>query len=192
MDLEKLKRIKNDIELLKNGVDPQSRITITVDTILLSDYNQTLLDDVSKALYSCIELAKPKNPDKRLKQTFFLTEEAKKRVKVSDEAISVSAFTYRLNEEIESRIMKKLKATEITGWLCNKGYLKKAESEMGHSSMKVTIEGESVGILQETKMSDRGNTYSVNLYDAKAQNFILENLEKIVAYINGMRNNELF
>ena len=50
-DKIKLEELKRDLLLLSNGIDPQSNIKITQDTILLSLYNKKLFNE------TCIQLA---------------------------------------------------------------------------------------------------------------------------------------
>jgi hypothetical protein len=76
--------------------------------------------------------------------------------------------------------MKKVHATEITGWLQKQGYLETRELYAGKNYKIATEKGAKLGIRNEKRTNKYGNDYSVNLYNINAQKFIVENIEKIL------------
>lgn len=94
--------------------------------------------------------------------------------------IPISAFTYKINEQIDSDKMKKIKASQITSWLMKNGYLDELKTEDGKLFKVLTDKSSSIGIIAEKKTSKCGRVYDVNLYNEVGQRFIVEHLDDIV------------
>lgn len=184
MKLDVAKKIIDDLELLIKGIDPSTHLEITVDTILNSKYNNMLLKEVHKMLsqyltqydVNCVF-------DKRRKHFFYIDDFKKKEIPISEHAIPISTFAYTLNEFIDEKTMKKVKASEITRWLMNEGYLKEIEHDDGKVFKVLTDKAGEIGMLKETKTNSYGRTYDVNLYSAQSQKFIINNLDAISQFI---------
>lgn len=184
MELDIAKKIIDDFELLINGIDPSTHLEITVDTILNNKYNNMLLKDVYKLLsqylmqydVNCVY-------DKRRKHFFYIDDFKKKEIPISEHAIPISTFAYTLNEFIDEKTMKKVKASEITSWLMNEGYLKEIEHDDGKVFKVLTDKAGEIGMLKETKTNSYGRTYDVNLYSSQTQMFIINNLDAISQFI---------
>lgn len=184
MELDIAKEIMDDLELLINGIDPSTHIEFTVDTILNSKYNKMLLKEVHKMLSqylaqyydNCVF-------DKRRKHFFYIDDFKRKEIPISDHAIPISTFAYTLNEFIDEKTMKKVKASEITRWLMNEGYLKEIEHDDGKVFKVLTDKAGEIGMLKETRTNSYGRTYDVNLYSAQTQMFIINNLDAISQFI---------
>ena len=193
MELDIAKKIIDDFELLINGIDPSTHLEITVDTILNNKYNNMLLKDVYKLLsqylmqydVNCVY-------DKRRKHFFYIDNLKKKEIPISEHAIPISTFAYTLNEFIDEKTMKKVKASEITRWLMNEGYLKEIEHDDGKVFKVLTDKAGEIGMLKETKTNSYGRTYDVNLYSSQTQEFIINNLDAISQFIKIINcNNKL-
>ena len=78
---------------------------------------------------------------------------------------------------------KKLQATRVTEWLAEKGFLKEMVSQDGKSSKRKTLTDRSplIGITQEERVSQYGRQYIATLYSKEAQQFIIDNLDEIIA-----------
>ena len=184
MELDIAKEIMDDLELLINGIDPSTHIEFTVDTILNSKYNKMLLKEVHKMLSqylaqyydNCVF-------DKRRKHFFYIDDFKRKEIPISDHAIPISTFAYTLNEFIDEKTMKKVKASEITRWLMNEGYLKEIEHDDGKVFKVLTDKAGEIGMLKETRTNSYGRTYDVNLYSSQTQMFIINNLDAISQFI---------
>ena len=184
MELDIAKEIMDDLELLINGIDPSTHIEFTVDTILNSKYNKMLLKEVHKMLSqylaqyydNCVF-------DKRRKHFFYIDDFKRKEIPISDYAIPISTFAYTLNEFIDEKTMKKVKASEITRWLMNEGYLKEIEHDDGKVFKVLTDKAGEIGMLKETRINSYGRTYDVNLYSSQTQMFIINNLDAISQFI---------
>ena len=115
------------------------------------------------------------------KAEFYLTEEERAAVPISESPVTVSVFVQAVNQAAgggETR--KKLPVTAVTAWLVEKGFLKELETAPGKRRKAATPLAASVGILEEERQGQYG-IYHAILYTADAQNFILDNLEDILA-----------
>lgn len=181
MELDKTNKIINDLELLINGIDPSTHLEIATDTILSNKYNNQLLKEVHKML--CDYLVMNHISDKRRKLFFFIEDSRKKEIPISEHAIPISTFTYTLNSFIDTETMKKIRASEITQWLMDEGYLKELKHDDGKVFKILTDKANEIGMLKETKTNSYGRTYDVNLYSDQTQKFIIEHLDTISQFI---------
>ena len=185
MELDIAKKTIGDLELLIKGIDPSTNLEIKVDTIIKSRYNNTLLKEIHKMLSKYI-----KQYDinfKRKKHSFYIDNSKREEIPISEEAIPISTFAYTLNEFIDEKTMKKVKATEITRWLMKEGYLKEIEYDDGKVFKVLTDKAGEIGMLKETKTNSYGRTYDVNLYSAQTQKFIINNLDAISQFIRTIK-----
>lgn len=184
MDYDKICKIKEDIELLINNIDPKSKLVIHEDTILKSNYNKQLLRDIVALMDEFIFLnGKTKNLNKRRKQGFYIPDEKRKQISISQRPIPISTFAYTINEFVDNEVMKKVKASEITAWLMEQGYLEEIIHEDGKIFKVLTDKASDIGMLKENKTNSIGRNYDVNLYSSKAQQFIIDNLDNISEYL---------
>ena len=144
--------MKQQIDLLKAGIDPQTGYHFTNDTILQSKNNKLLFSEISDLLdyLLCVGI-EDLIVDKRKKLCFFLTEEQRKNIPVSDSPVSISKFVYSINELIDSSKMKKLKPATITSWLERNGFLSAIEYNEELSSRHLTSKSKEIGLLSETR-----------------------------------------
>lgn len=174
MDYRKIKKIEEDLDLLMQGKDPQTRIKFSEDTILNSNYNKNLF----KELYIFLNKFLKEKVGK--KEIFQISNEMKEKIILSENPIPISTFVYSINKVIDTFKMKKLKATQITSWLLKKGYLDEKIHEDGKKFKILTDKAKEIGMTKKTVENSYGRIYDINLYSRKAQEFILNNLNKII------------
>lgn len=180
MTYEELKMLKENLEILSNERDPKTGYLVD-DTILKNSFNKQILNDAVMIIDKLLKLDfNPTSIDRRKKYAFYLSDEEKEQIKISTEPISVSSFVYNINEKVNERVMKKLKAVQVTSWLETKGYLGEIEHNDGRKFKITTEKSVSIGISYEERISECGRKYCVNLYNEDAQRFIIEHLDEIV------------
>lgn len=184
MNQEDLSLLKENLELLANGQDPKTGYFVE-DTILSSTFNKRILTD---AAYIIDQLLRTDfslmHVDKRKKLNFYISPEDRKEIEITSNPIPISVFTYKINEHIDCAKMKKLKASQITSWLMKEGYLDEFKDHDGKTFKILTEKSATIGISAQDRKSESGRTYRVNLYNAQAQRFIIENLDNIAVAIN--------
>ena len=76
--------------------------------------------------------------------------------------------------------MQKLKTTSITAFLLQSGLLFEEESPNGSKNKRPTEAGRSLGITTTVRSGQNGE-YTAVIYSKEAQQFIMDNLDAIVA-----------
>lgn len=181
MNQEDLIMLKENLELLANGQDPKTGYVVE-DTILNSAFNKRILKDAAYIIDQLLKVDfNPTRIDRRKKLNFYILPEEREKIEISNEPIPISVYTYKINEHVDNTNMKKLKASQITSWLMKEGYLTEFEAEDGKIFKILTDKSATVGISAQDRKSKYGRTYKVNLYNAQAQRFIIENLDSIIS-----------
>lgn len=161
---------------LNKGIDPYTNIEVE-DTILRSSKNRKMINIIIDLI---IQVQKDElKVDRRQKLPFYVGKEQKNEIEISIEPISISAFVYRINKVIDNTIVKKIRATQITNWLLNKGYLTNNNSEKSVNKISTPLATD-LGINLTTRTNNLGEKYTVCLYNENAQRFIIEHLNEIV------------
>ncbi|MGI6028509.1 MAG: hypothetical protein ACOX81_03740 [Candidatus Heteroscillospira sp.] len=180
MKTDDMLMLKENLEILAKGKDPQTGYRVE-DTILKSSFNRRVLTEAAEIIDLLLKIDfNPTKIDKRKKYSFYIPKENREKVEISKEPIPISVFAYAINECIDSKKMKKIKASQITAWLMKEGYLDEIESSDGKTFKVLTDKSPTIGITAEDRRSDYGRVYKVNLYDENGQRFILDHLDDIV------------
>ncbi len=82
---------------------------------------------------------------------------------------------------IDTLVYKKIKYKDISSWLISIGALEEYVAPDGSSKKHPTESGRNIGIFDEIRRSMRGE-YTVILYNADAQRFIVDNIAAIMDY----------
>lgn len=180
---DKLQRARAYLLQLSEGIDPLSQLPLPADTVLRQERLSRCFQYTAGILEQVIENGgQVGHRSKARLQPFFLPQAQREQVELSPEPIPISALADRLNRPIDQEQMKKLTAPTITSWLVHMKYLREVVLGDGSRSKTATAAGEQLGISRVEKASPYGKTYFTNLYDRKAQQFLLDNLDAILAY----------
>ncbi|MEQ3194006.1 hypothetical protein AAA173_26945 [Enterocloster aldenensis] len=110
------------------------------------------------------------------KRKFYIYQEDLIRYVIKEDYTIISRLVQDLNNKYCEEGMKRLRTQSITDYLVVKGYL-----VVGESGKKIpTKKGELLGIKQEYIIDEKGEKHKVNLYNRRAQEYILDNLYKII------------
>ena len=182
---EKIQRARMYMNMLSKGIDPISRKSFENDTALNNErlrkcfaYVYDVLGNTLDELYS-----DKKRTEKHTsaKAEFYITPEEKEKVKISDEECVISEFADAVNEAVNDTARKKLQAKKINDWLVNEGYLKNSTYGKDRTCREPTERAGEIGINSKQGIGAFGN-YTIILYTRQAQEFILENIDKIIEY----------
>lgn len=119
-------------------------------------------------------------PTKRGKLPFYISEEQLSHFEYSDTPIPISEITKRINDLAEDERRKKFRATYITDWLVSINVLK-IEELNGKPYKLPTYDGTKLGLSVERREKDDGDRYYVTLYNRKAQEFVIDNMDSVMA-----------
>ena len=111
---------------------------------------------------------------------FYLSEERKKQVELLDESVPISILTNQINAQIDATRMLRLSATKVTDWLLHKGILEEIVYENKKKARVASKSAGDYGIISEERENEDGGSYTINLYDREAQQFVLNSLDEIM------------
>ena len=182
-ELEKMEHAKQYLDQLADGIDPLTGRGLPDDTVL----NQVRLSRcffyVSDVLRRVIENGgeiQRKAVRKEKMAEFFLSEEQKEKVELSNLPLPITKVLEHINAVVDETVMKKLKRTVCTNWLLEEGYLQ--EDIVGGKRRRVpSPKGAMIGLNAQEKESMSGVPYLQVFYDRTAQQFLLDHLEEILA-----------
>ena len=172
---EKLIRAKEYADKLANGIDPISGLEMPSDAVLNNVRLARYFFYLSGILNELITSGKKQAGNKKL--PFAISRAQIEQIALSDNPVPISGFAKRVNAVIDEG-RKKFSYRWANEWLIEAGFLdvyeatnKKFPTESGHS----------LGIFQEERVTSATGSYMVTLYRKEAQQFLLDNLDAILA-----------
>lgn len=184
IDIEKLKSAKFFIDYLANGRNPFGGEELPTEDIVNDVRCARWLFYISGVLDEVIQSGIPtpaKNAKRIGKVDFYLTDEMKANFRFSDTPISVSEIVRRITDIGPTENVKKFPITNVMKWLASIGLIEILQSGQGKTVKLPTKLGEQMGISRETRYAN-GHFYYVILYNKEAQEFIVDNVDAILAF----------
>lgn len=178
-DVEKLRKVKQCIDSLAEGLNPFTGQPLPEADIVNDVRVSRSLFWVSAFLQEQMQGTTARKPGN--KQAFRLSLEERERVAFSTQPISASELARRMNEAADTEHCKKISYRQITDWLMQVGMLKLVENGAGAQCRRPTDTGEELGISVNSRVGQNG-VYQVVLYSKAAQRFIVDNVEAIIAF----------
>lgn len=172
---EKLIRAKEYTDKLANGIDPISGVEMPNDTVLNNVRLARYFFYLSGILNELISSEKKHTGNKKL--PFAIMRAQIDQIALSDDPIPISEFAKRINAVIDED-RKKFSYRWANEWLIEAGFLGVYEAT---NKKHPTESGKSLGIFQEERVSSTSGSYMVTLYRREAQQFLLDNLDAILA-----------
>ena len=179
---ETMQRAKMYIHKLAGGIDPLTDRPLPEDTVLNQprlarcfSYVEILIERAMQQEIRSVKARRKNLPP------FFLTPEQKQKVLLVHEPIPISKFAEALNAAADLECVQKIKATDLTKWLVQKGLLQEVvRNDKRHK--EPTANGRAIGITSEWREAlTTGAHYLSILYRYEAQQFLLDNLDSIPA-----------
>ena len=177
MVLEYLNEMQYFAKSLALGVDPTSKVEFKCDSVMMLPK----VIEYNKKVCELIDLIKYGKKNRKYLIPFSMTDSEKEAINLLNDETSISNFVQYINSQVNSiKSMEKLKATQIVNGLMNMGFLKSVKDVNNKKQKIPTEKGENMGIHSIMKQNSYGNYYQVNLYNIKAQKFILLNITEIL------------
>lgn len=110
------------------------------------------------------------------KRNFYIYQEDLIKYEIKEESVTISKLVEDLNNRYCEDDMRKLRTEIITDFLLRKGYLYRDEDMHKRPSLK----GKILGIKIENIFREKGNKYVVNVYNARAQRYIIDHIYDIL------------
>ena len=188
-ELEKMQRAKMYIDKMANGINPIDDAPAADSDMINNVRLSRCLFYVSDVLRQVIDNNGVIGKVKSSKKAFFLSADSINNFSFSKTPISVSEITKRLNDLADLEVCHKLKHSAITNWLISIGALEIRELADGRNTKRPTEQGKELGISSEKRMGLNGE-YVVVVYSKDAQQFILDNIEAIMALSSKIAANQ--
>ena len=181
-DLEIMQHAKGYLDKLANGIDPLTGQEAPEDDVINKVRISRCLFFVSGVLQQVIDNGGVIGaPAKRGELApYALPDEERSRYTFGEWPLSASQIAQRLNELVDLETMQKLKTTSITKFLLQSGLLFEEEGPSGKKNKRPTEAGWKLGISTQQRTGQNGD-YTAVVYDRQAQQFILDNLDAIIA-----------
>ena len=174
-DIKKTKIAKDWIFQLANGINPIDGTDLS-DTVIVNNVHiSRCLFYVADVMDFAIRKMRKESKDEKIE--FNMDAESLSKVYIAEKT-SISDFVSEINKVIPEN-MKGISNKTIITWLVDNGYLKIIVTDKGAKIKRPTEAGQSIGIFTEQKEGHNG-PYVAVLYDANAQNFILNNISAII------------
>lgn len=183
MDLELLKRANDYVFKMANGINPLTGEVVSDDDLINNIKISRCLFYVNTVLNNVLSNGGiGKNKIKVEKVKFNIDRKTLEKYVFIEYDVSISKIVKNINDLINDEKMNKLKSTEVTGWLISIGLLE--EKVNNGKKLKVPTElGKNVGMYIEHRVGNFGG-YDIVIYKKKMQEFIIDNFENLVDFIN--------
>ncbi|MBO7690665.1 MAG: hypothetical protein J6T14_07550 [Clostridia bacterium] len=112
---------------------------------------------------------------------FELSADEREKIAISKDGIGITTLAANINQVLPYD-MQRVPFTAISNWLINIGALTWEEQEDGTRQRLATELGEEMGVKVSERRSVDGRKYKQNRYSAKAQRFIIDNLDGIMEF----------
>lgn len=182
-ELEKIEYAKTFIEKLANGTNPIDDTPVKEDDIVNNIRISRCFFYVADILRQVVEqggVEKKKKKEKVVKTPFTLTLEQINNFQFSEAPIPLSVLAEMIYKAADDEKMEKLTYKNIADWLCDAGILQIHTTSSGKNVKRPTEQGIELGICLETRTGQYGD-YQLVLYGTKAQRFIVDNIDAIMA-----------
>ena len=181
-ELEIMQHAKGYLDKLAKGIDPLTDREVPEDDVINNVRISRCLFYVSDVLRQVIENGGVISalPKKGELAPYALPYEERSRYTFGEWPLSASQIAQRLNELVDLSTVQKLKTTSITKFLLQSGLLFEEEGSGGSKNKRPTEAGRKLGITTAQRTGLNGD-YTAVVYDRQAQQFILDNLDAIIA-----------
>lgn len=168
------------MEELAAGINPLDGTELPEDDFLRSPHIQECFSVVLHVLDRVVENGGMSRL-KPLFNPFKITPKQIEKIDFSDEPITVSDLTRRINVATEpDKDSPLLRYSSVTYWLIENGYLLIEKMPDGKSIKMPTALGEEVGLTLAARTNSEGVTYNVLAFTVAGQRFVAENVDAIV------------
>ena len=181
-----LRHAQDYLDALSRGIDPLTGELIDPGEVVCKDRIRRCFVYVSEVLGQVIENDGEigrKRKKRSGKLPFAPNEAMQTEVTISDTPVPLNRIVQQVNRYAEKG-MYKLRHRDVTAWLAANGILQAITDVDGTARMRVTDLGKAMGIIEELRHnSARKVDYTVLLYDAEMQRFLLGHLPEIAETI---------
>lgn len=176
-EIDKLKRAKEYLQKLAEGIDPITDSELPDDTALNNVRLSRCFFYVAEVLQKVIDNG---GRISGWQKPFAVTADELKRVVLSDQPVSISVFVKAVNDAVGNDGMKKLTHTTLTKWLVDEGFLRVVKDDESKTHKELTEKSAGIGMSSEVRDGQSG-AYTIILYNRQAQQFLLDHSLSILS-----------
>lgn len=192
--LQVIQRAKSYMDMLAKGIDPISGELVKNDSALQQERLQKCFSFVSEILDEVIKtngiVSMPATESSqgytavKKKSVFSINPQQRSNIRITNNPIIPSAFIKNINSVVDAENMEKLSLTTINKWLLKQGYLaeSKVATVVNKNVKTVTPLSAQIGVIEQTIVDQKtGEAKTQLLFSRQAQEFLLDNIESILA-----------
>lgn len=179
-ELEKIKYTKGFIDKLSQGINPLDNTPMPERELLNNVRISRCLCYVSTLLQQIIDNGGTQRIKHR-KTPFAVTDDMLRSVHTSNIPLTITEVADLYNSFIDPDATSRLSGASINRWLTDIGMLTDDIISGGRTRKRPTQDGEKLGIMAEERVSMYGHKYFRLTYNTAAQQFIIDNIEAVVA-----------
>lgn len=176
-EIETIARAQMYLEKLANGINP-----LTDTEVNESDVVNNVR--ISRCLFYVSGILKQITTTgiyEIQKSEFTLSPKQLTAFPYSEEPLTISEITKRLNELVNPAASRPLKNGVITEWLTQAGFFSTITVN-NKTYRRVTDLGRNIGIISEQRENQQGTKYEAVFYSLSAQHFIIDNIDAIIEW----------
>ena len=183
-DLEILKHAQEYVTKLSKGIDPLTDKSAAESDLIRNPKIQQCLEYVAGVLKRDIALWEGSiSAQSRGKGAFGITDEEKQALFSVEGTVYLKDIADLVNSVAAKKGCYKFQPKWINNYLLSIGMLKE------ENGRKIpTEDGKALGIIPQEKYSERIGTYYVNTFSSSAQQFILDNIDAVIAFASSNSN----
>ncbi len=174
-EIETIARAQMYLEKLANGINPLTD-TETAESDIINNVR------ISRCLFYVSGILSQITSTGRFevqKKEFMPSPNQLAAFPYSEEPITISEITKRLNELVNPAESKPLKNGVITEWLTQAKFFNTVTVN-NKTYKRVTESGRNIGIISEQRENQQGTKYEAVFYNLNAQHFIIDNIDAII------------
>ncbi len=192
--LQVIQRAKSYMDMLSKGIDPISGELVKNDSTLQQERLQKCFSFVSEILDEIIRTngivsmpvteSSPSYTIVKKKAIFSINQYQRSSIRITNDPIIPSAFIKNINSVVDAETMEKLSLTTINKWLLKQGYLteSKVPTVVNKNIKTLTPLSAQIGVIEQTIIDQKtGEAKTQLLFSRQAQEFILDNIDSILA-----------
>ena len=185
---ERMLYAKQYLEQMADGINPLNRQPVAPDDLVRNPHIANCLLYVADIVAAVLENGgteeQPEPRERRPRRSaFFITDEQRSELQASDKPQYVSDIAKEISKFSKENGCRQLSAAKINLWLLSIGMLEERDIGRDNPGKVATSTGEQIGIHSEQALDGKGQPFFRTLYNEAAQQFILDNLDGLLAFL---------
>ena len=185
---ERMVYAKLYLEKMAEGINPLNGNPVAPDDLVRDPHIANCLLYVADIVAAVLEnggteeQAEPRERRRR-RSEYYITDEQRSQLQTASSPVYVSDIAQELSKFSKENGCKKLTAAKLNLWLLSVGMLEERDIGRENPAKAATPAGEQIGIRSEEAIDGKGQPFIRNLYTLPAQQFVLDNLDGILAFL---------